>query len=398
MRISTSLYYTQAVTAIDTQQANLANLQVQMSSGLRINSAEDDPVGAGQILNINQSLNDNARWTSNATALQSRLALEDSTLQSVSQILNKVNGLAIQGNSGGLTDADRKAVAQQLQQLLNQLVTQANTRDGQGIYLFGGTQNGSAPFTVTATGVAYNGSSNVNMVPVGASNSVQDTDAGDYTFMNVKNGNGTFQVAANAANSGTGQITDATLSAPAQWVPDNYTISFLAGNYTVTDSLGNTVSSGAFTPGQAIQFNGASITINGTPADGDSFTVSPSQNQSVFTTLQNLINDFTAPNSSNAVQSALNQTALFADLQSLNGAMGHITDVNAGVGAREQALGDITSQLSAFKLQMQTALSGVQDVDYAAVSSQFSQSQLILQASEQSYVAVKNLSLFNFLK
>ncbi len=398
MRISTSLYYTQSVSAIDTQQTNLANLQAQMSSGLRINSAEDDPVGAGQILGINQSLNDNAQWTSNASALQSRLGLEDSTLSSVTQILNKVNGLAIEGNGGGLTDADRQSIAQQLQQLLNQLVTQANTRDGQGIFLFGGTQNGTAPFTVTSTGVVYNGNSNVNMVPVGANNSVQDTDAGDFTFMNVKNGNGTFQVAASAANTGTGQITDATLSAPAQWVPDTYTISFLAGDYTVTDSLGNTVSTGTFTPDQAIQFNGASITINGTPADGDTFTVSPSQNQSIFTTVQNLINDFSAPNSSDPVQAAINQTALFADLQSLDGDMGHITDVNAGVGAREQSLGDISSQLAAFKMQMQSALSGVQDVDYAAASSQFSQSQLILQAAEQSYVSVKNLSLFNFLK
>lgn len=398
MRISTSLYYTQSVLAIDNQQTNLANLQAQMSSGLRILTAQDDPVGAGQILNIDQSLNDNAQWTSNASALQTRLGLEDSTLSSISQVLNKINSLAIEGNSGGLTDATRASIAQQMQQSLNQLLTQANTKDGQGLYLFGGTQNGSAPFTLTASGVVYNGNSNVNMVPVGASNSVQDTDAGDYTFMNLKSGNGTFQVAASPANAGSGQITDATLSSASQWVPDTYTVSFLGGNYTVTDSLGNTVSTGAYQAGQAIQFQGVSLTLNGTPADGDSFTVSPSQPQSLFTTVQNLISDLNSPNASDPVQTAQNATKLFADLQSFDGAMAHIANVNAGVGAREQAVSDITTQLAAVKMQMQTAMSGVQDVDYAAASSNFSQSQLILQAAEQSYVSVKNLSLFNFLK
>ena len=398
MRVSTSQYYNQSVFAIDNQQNTLATLQEEMSSGLKINSAEDDPVGESQVLSINQNLSDNTQWQSNVSDLQSRLGLENSALSSVSQILNKINGLAIEGNSGGLSDSDRQSIAQQLQQQLNQLVTQANTTDGQGLYLFGGTQSGSVPFTATSAGVTYNGNSNVNMVTVGANNSVQDTDAGDYTFMNVKNGNGTFQVAATATNTGTAQITDAEVTDSSQWVPGTYTISFLGGNYTVTDSLGNTVTSGTYTSGQAIQFDGTSILMTGTPADNDSFTVSPSQNQSVFATVQNLINDFSTPDSTNASQAAVNATSLFADLQSLDGAMGHITDVNAGAGARVQSLGDIATQLSSFQTQMQTALSNVQDVDYASASSQFSQSQLILQAAEQSYVTVKNLSLFNYLK
>jgi flagellar hook-associated protein 3 FlgL len=392
------LYYQQSVNSIDQQQSNLAHTQAQMSSGLRILTAEDDPVGAGQILGINGNLANNKQWQDNVSALQSRLGLEDSTLKSVSQILNRINSLAIEGNSGGLTDANRQSIAQQLQQSLNQLVTQANTRDGQGVYLFGGTQNGSPPFTITATGVIYNGNSNANMEPVGGSNSVQDTDPGDFTFMNIKNGDGTIQVAATATNTGTGQVTDARVTTPANWVPDTYTVSFLAGNYTVTDSLGNTVATGLYTPNQAIQFAGVSLTLSGTPADGDSFTVSPSTPQDLFTTVQNLINVFNAPNNSAPAQAAQNQTALFAQLQALDGAMNHITNVSSGVGAREQALGDIQTQLQSFAQQMETAASGVQDVDYAAASSQFSQTQLILQAAEQSYVAVKNLSLFNYLK
>jgi len=46
---------------------------------------------------------------------------------------------------------------------------------------------------------------------------------------------------------------------------------------------------GAFTPGQSIGFDGMQFQYSGATAVGDSFTVAPSTNQSVFTTIANLI-------------------------------------------------------------------------------------------------------------
>src|SRR6185437_4558695 len=52
------------------------------------------------------------------------------------------------------------------------------------------------------------------------------------------------------------------------------TISFTsASNYQVTDSGGNVVTSGAYSSGSPISFNGEQLSISGTPASGDSFTV-----------------------------------------------------------------------------------------------------------------------------
>lgn len=85
------------------------------------------------------------------------------------------------------------------------------------------------------------------------------------------------QTGASASNTGGGTISAATITAPASWVPDTYTLAFTtATQYQVTNSAGTVVGSGAYTPGAPIAFAGAQVTVNGAPAAGDSFTITPS--------------------------------------------------------------------------------------------------------------------------
>jgi flagellar hook-associated protein 1 len=77
-------------------------------------------------------------------------------------------------------------------------------------------------------------------------------------------------------NTGTGTITTPTITDPATWTSGTYTISFTsATQYQVTDSGGNVVTSGTYTSGSPISFNGEQVSISGAPASGDTFTVGP---------------------------------------------------------------------------------------------------------------------------
>jgi flagellar hook-associated protein 1 FlgK len=83
------------------------------------------------------------------------------------------------------------------------------------------------------------------------------------------------QASAGSANSGTGAVGSAGVTAPSTWTSGTYTVTFGAGNqYTVTNG-GATVTSGTYTSGQPIGFNGIQLTLTGQPASGDTFTVSP---------------------------------------------------------------------------------------------------------------------------
>lgn len=85
------------------------------------------------------------------------------------------------------------------------------------------------------------------------------------------------QTGANASNTGGGAISAATITTPANWVPDTYTLAFTtATQYQVTNSAGTVIASGAYTAGAPIAFAGAQVTVNGAPAAGDSFKITPS--------------------------------------------------------------------------------------------------------------------------
>ena len=397
MRVANSTYYQQAVSSIDQNQTQLSKVQAQMSSGLRIQTASDDPVAAGQVLGVNQSIADVANWQSNAASLQSWLGQEDSSLTSVNTSLQQIQTLALQANNATLNSGDRQAIATEMQQQLNSILQQANTQDSSGNYIFGGTQSGGAPFSQTSSGASYSGNSNVNMLSLGPTSEIAAGDPGDAVFMQLKSGDGNINVGAASSNTGTASLTAASVTDSSQYAGGSYTVKFTAGQYQVLDSGNNVVGSGTYTDGSAIQFKGVSLTLTGTPADGDSFSVAPSTAQSLFSGVQNLINLVANPGSSGA-QRAQNQTAMYGALQSLSGAQSHITNVLAGVGAREQAVTTATSQLQSRSTQLQTTLTGLQDLDYAAATAQFSQTQLTLQAAEQSYVQIQGLSLFNYIK
>ena len=84
------------------------------------------------------------------------------------------------------------------------------------------------------------------------------------------------QAVAGTGNTGTGTIGSASVTDPSTYVSGTYTVSFASPTqYTVTNSSGTSVASGTYSGGSPISFNGQQLTLTGSPAAGDTFTVSP---------------------------------------------------------------------------------------------------------------------------
>ena len=84
------------------------------------------------------------------------------------------------------------------------------------------------------------------------------------------------QGTAGSANTGGATVSSASVTDPSAWVSGTYTVTFGAGSsYKVTNGSGTQVASGTYTAGAPIAFQGAQLTLSGTPAAGDTFTVGP---------------------------------------------------------------------------------------------------------------------------
>lgn len=166
-----------------------------------------------------------------------------------------------------------------------------------------------------------------------------------------------------AGNSGTASIQSATVPNTALWTRGNYQLSFTSPTqYTITDSSGNTVQSGAYTSGTPINFNGISVTLTGTPATGDSFAiddnaggVGDNRNALLLANIvnQNVLNGGTTSLSS-AVQSYVGTVGIQTS-QAQNGATAQQSVLNSAQSAQQSVSGVNLDQEAANMLQYEQA-------------------------------------------
>ncbi len=396
MNISSVTFQNDALADIEAIEADMSQTQNQLSTGLQLQNAADNPVAMSQVNELNLQLSASQQYVTNGNAASANLTLEEQALTNATNVLQSAQSLATEANDGSLTSSDLQDIATQLQQQLEQLVSIANSTDSNGNYLFSGQASGTQPFADSGGTVTYSGSDSVNQLQIGADQSISAGDTGSSVFMNIPAGNGTFTTAAAATNTGSGSIDAGTVTDPSEWSGSSgtYTISFTSPTqYQVTDADDNVVTSGTYTSGDAIAFDGIQVTVSGTPATGDAFTVAPAGTASVFSTLSGLISTL----SSTTLNSGQLATQIGTAEQQLSNALDNIDDVQASVGARINAVTASQSSAQSQQTTLQSSVSQLSDTDYAAATTQLSTEELALQAAEESYASIAKLSLFNYL-
>lgn len=397
MRISTQQIFQQGVNGMLEQQSRLAFTQEQLASGKKIVKPSDDPAGAMHIQELKEGLETSRQYIDNTTLLYSRLQLEDTVLQQSLNNIQRFRDLVIQGGSDYQDSASRSALSQEMRELLDGMLSLANTRDADGEYIFAGTRTNTEPFSRIPAGFAYNGNNGQRSVQVSASRTVANSDSGDEVFMNILEGNGTFVTGSNPANTGTGVMAPGTVTDLSAWVPDNYTLDFVtATTWEVRDGGGGLVAAGAYSPDQAIAFNGVEVSVSGSPAAGDQFTVDASSNQSVFANYQQLIDLFETPITTQTEQAQFHNV-YNSQLTSLDQVLDNLASTLSRVGARMNAADAERFVQEDLGVYLQTSIAQFEDLDYAEASSRFQLQTIALQAAQQSFARVQELSLFNYL-
>lgn len=402
MRVTTQLLFASGVDAIARQQEAMLKTQQQIAAGKRILAPSDDPIAAAQALTVTQAQARNAQYAANIGAAEDALGFAEGALAQVTDLLQASRTLAVNGGAGSLSDADRRSLAGELRAQLAQLVGLANSRDGDGAYVFAGFGTAVQPFAEDAAGVRYNGDQGTRVLDVAPGRTLPISASGADVFMRIRPGNGSFTTAAAATNAGTGVIDTGRVVDPAALTGDTYRLQFsVAGGVTTYDVIdtttSTTVSSGnAFADPTTVTVAGMQVTLRGAPATGDAFTLAPARDQSVFDTIAKLAATLEAPVSGPGGRAAL-ANGLAAGLASLDQSLERVLTVRAGFGASLRELESLATGSEATRLQHEQTLSRLQDLDYNAALSDFARQQLALEAAQKSFVQVTGLSLFDYL-
>ncbi|WP_020409494.1 flagellar hook-associated protein FlgL [Hahella ganghwensis] len=412
MRISTHQLFNRGLDNIIDVNAQLQKTQLQISSGKRVLTPADDPVASTRILQINQELALLGQYQTNINLAQNRLELEDGLLGSVSEVIQRLRELTVQAGDGSQNSDDKAFIAEEVKQRLDQLVGILNSKDPSGEYVFGGYQGKTEPFQLNEAGAyVYQGDEGQRFVQIDAAVSVAASDNGKAIFVNVDSDNNTFYTEASPRNTSVppavitqGQMIDQELYD--EFYPEDLVVVFndetnvvpARPNYSIVQkSDGRPVASNqVFATGQPIAVNGVQFEIIGTPQPGDTFFVQSSEKQGLLTTVERLaagLDDYQdTPEGRQVLTDLIDST-----LANLTNAETKLLEKRSELGARLNTIESIDQLQGDVEVHTKEVLSELQDVDMAEAVSRLSFQNLILQAAQQSYTQVTNLSLFDLL-
>lgn len=402
MRISTNTIFEMGSGKIGDLQSAMFKTQQQISTNRRILSPSDDPVAAAAALGMDQALAINAQFGTNRSHAKSALSEEESVLQSVTLLLQSVKDVVVAAGNGALDDQQRQMYATELRNNFDELMGLANSRDSNGDYIFAGYQTSSQPFAKSATGATYSGDQGQRMLQVGAARQLASSDSGSTVFEGGVTGNGRFATSAGANNTGSGLISVGSVADLALLNNSSYEITFdvdaTSGltTYQVAKDGGAAGPALNYVSGEPITFDGMQFDIKGSPADGDTFSVQPSANQSVFTTISDLLNTLSISGADAAGKTKLANGLATANINIAN-ALDNISAVRTSVGTRLKEIDSLDSAGADLKIQYSQTLSDLQDIDTVEAYSRFTQQQYTLEAARQSFIKISGLSLFNML-
>lgn len=417
MTISTSLFFSKAVSLMSRNQSDLATMQEKVATGKEIIRASD---GVDKALNISRLKSNIGKLDSYEQSLNlvgDRLRIEESYLQGTSDILTQIKTLTIQGANATYSTSDRAVIALEIEELVKEIQSLANGADVNGNYTFAGTRVKTQPYQEDESGIVrYRGDQvetsinltdtrtttigrsgpdvfqsiftgdRINVVPgiydlsMGSNITVGDRfsmiiDGHEFQYTAHAGDNG-FSVAQQFFNSIQNKIDLSEL--------DNLTVALDGTSLKITT-----------TDGSARDITRSSTKIIG-GTSGLAIPVDPTQAPEIgrpekmefFETLHSVVSAMRV-GSQDDVQSKLNDIDQMIDQATLG-----LADIGVERSSIDSEL-DLNGEL---KATLKASLSSEEDLDYAAAITKLQAKMMALEAAQSSFAKISNLSIFNYLR
>ncbi|MCQ2034559.1 flagellar hook-associated protein FlgL [Stutzerimonas kunmingensis] len=423
MRISTLQAFNNGVAGLQRNYANATRTQEQISTGNRILTPADDPVASVRLLQLDQQQNVLSQYNANLTAAKNSLTQEEVTLNSVNTVLQRVRELAVQAGNGGLSAEDRKSIAAELTEREDELLSLMNTRNARGEYLFSGFQGKTQPFVRTGDGTySYQGDEGQRKLQIASSLNIPISDSGKSIFESVTN----------AGRLSAGPVVDATgtstLSVSAPLVSDEVAFSsgiqgfpeegieleFQSdGTYAIyqlpravapameTALATDMKMDSAPDKSDKLVFRGVTVHLDGTPVGGETIRIVPDtssgeikEKQGILNTIASLRSSLENPTTSNSGV----RDAVAVALTNIDHGMISVDAARGNIGARLNVIETTQTDNEDVALVNKSVQAELRELDYAEALSRLSFQTVILEATQQSYVKISGLNLFNAMR
>ena len=417
MTISTSLFFSRGVDLMSKSQTDLAKLQEKVASGKELVRPSDGVDLALNISRLKSSIAKLDSYKDSLNAVNDRLRIEESYMTGTSDVLRQIKTLTIQGANASMSLSDKNVIATQIDELINELVNQANGADVNGNFLFAGTRVATRPYQLDDSGVfRYQGDQVNTSVDFSSTRQTVIGRSGPDVFQSVFTGEmlnvvpGIYDVALTGSveegdvfsvsldgvtydyTAESGDSAETVLeviqteieAAIAAGTHESITLSVVDDTMTITaeDGYERRIIGTTVNAVDGIESQGLTVTETQTPDPGTPEKIE------FFQSLQELT-DLLRAGDQQSVQSKLDEVDQMIDQATLG-----LADIGVEMSTIDAQIG-INEDL---KLGLQMALSGKEDLDYAAAITKMQAQMLSLEAAQSSFAKISQLTLFDYIR
>jgi flagellar hook-associated protein 3 FlgL len=347
------------------------------------------------------------QYSENAVMAKNSLEYEEVVLDGLTDLFNRANILLIQAENGAYGDQDLGAISEELQMLTLAAADLMNSTDSDGNHIFSGHESTRSAFELKPDGrYEFEGDEGRKKLQISDNVTVTGADSGKTVFEDVWTRNNFTYTQLAGETSVRTEIKDQSVYD--DFLQKNYSAidstqnvfvfatvpgagAGIGDTFTLTNSVGEVVASGAFESGRPINVFGMELTLEGAAGTTGVVTFDKPERDNILNEMNKTLKVLLDPDTDFYQR----KSALRDATVSLRNTMNSVDTARSEVGANLNTIAQVGSYGEMKSISNRVAQDEIAGLDIAEAASELAQEEAAISSSQKLFNRLSNLSLFD---
>ena len=402
-RVATDSMYRNSVYYMQRRNLELEKVNEQYNTGKKYQSAADSPSNFASTMRLEHDIAMYEQYTTNSGYALDNLTLEETSLSTINEVLDRANVLLQSGVNGSYSGTELNSISQELKEIQKQIYDLINTKTATGESIFSGGLSDIDAYLCQDDGTyVCQADCSQRFVQASSSAKIAVSDSAKNFFEHVETarsvdvtGGLTFSYSDYQSFESFYNRNYLTDTNPAAETTKNtYTVTQIGTEYAVTDYSGNEVARSA-AGAKNLNFNGLNLNLENVSGSA-TFTLATAENDNVLNAIGKAIAAIDNYNNGAITRSdadnILSQTQV-----SIRNTQLSVNTTMTSIGARQNTLDNIINANCEISDVKKEAKATISEVDLYEVTTDLTKTQTYLQMAMTSFNYVTGTSLFDYI-
>ena len=397
-RVATDSMYRNSVYYMQRRNLELEKVNEQYNTGKKYQSAADSPSNFASTMRLEHDIAMYEQYTTNSGYALDNLTLEETSLSTINEVLDRANVLLQSGVNGSYSGTELNSISQELKEIQKQIYDLINTKTATGESIFSGGLSDIDAYLCQDDGTYIcQADCSQRFVQASSSAKIAVSDSAKNFFEHVETARSVVVTGGLTFSYSDYQSFESFYNRnyhtddPSK---NEYTLTKSGTEYIVNDYTGAEVAKFA-TGAKNLNFNGLNLNLENVSGSA-TFTLATATNDNVLNTIGEAIAAIDDYNNGDKTRSEVNNI-LSQTQVSIRNTQLSVNTTMTSIGARQNTLDNIINANCEISDVKKEAKATISEVDLYEVTTDLTKTQTYLQMAMTSFNYVTGTSLFDYI-